>query len=246
MHHHSVKIIIKKVPLFFTIFITTMIILSGCSEEPPTSDTVTDKDGNIYQTVTIGTQTWMVENLKTTTFNDGTPIPLVSSDNDWSNLSTPGYSWYNNDEASYKNTYGALYNWDAVNTGKLAPKGWHVATDAEWRMLERYVKTHVGPSGTIAKALAATSNWSTFPDAGTIGSDLTINDSSGFSGIPGGYRHAEGTFNLIGIFGHWWTSTEATNDTEKAWLHYMTYDYSNVYTYYYDKSFGFSVRCVMD
>jgi len=88
--------------------------------------TVTDADGNIYNTVTIGTQTWMVENLKVTKYNDGTAIPLVTDNTAWSNLTTPGYCWYNNDAATNKNTYGGLYNFYTVNTGKLAPTGWHV------------------------------------------------------------------------------------------------------------------------
>ena len=104
-----------------------------------TGGTVTDIDGNVYHTVTIGTQTWMVENLKTTKYNDGTAIPLVTDSTAWLNLTTPGYCWYNNDAATYKNTYGALYNWFTVNTSKLAPSGWHVPTDAEWTTLITYL-----------------------------------------------------------------------------------------------------------
>ena len=100
---------------------------------------VTDINGNVYHTVMIGNQVWMVENLKTTKYKDGTAIPNVTDNNAWSALSTPAYCWYNNDAATYKSTYGALYNWYAVNTGKLAPAGWHVATDAEWtKLAENY------------------------------------------------------------------------------------------------------------
>jgi len=100
--------------------------------------TITDIDGNYYTTVTIGTQVWMVENLKTTKYNDGTGIPLVTDNTVWCNLSTPGYCWYNNDETTYKNPYGALYNWHTVHTGKLCPSGWHVPTDSEWITLTSY------------------------------------------------------------------------------------------------------------
>ncbi len=99
----------------------------------------TDKNNNNYTVVKIGNQTWMAENLKTTRFNDGTPIPLVSDNTTWSTLSTPGYCWYNNDSVNFKDFGGALYNWYAVNTAKLAPPGWHVPTDAEWTTLTNYV-----------------------------------------------------------------------------------------------------------
>ena len=93
---------------------------------------VKDTDGNVYHTVTIGTQVWMKENLKTTKYNDGTPIPLVAESKAWGNLSTPAYCWF-------KTKYGALYNWYTVNTGKLCPLGWHVPTDAEWTKLITYL-----------------------------------------------------------------------------------------------------------
>ena len=103
-----------------------ILLISSCSNNnivnpTPTPLTATDIDGNVYHTVTIGTQVWMVENLKTTRYNDGSPIPLVTDSSYWSNLTTPGYCWYNNDTTN-KNTYGALYNWYTVNTGKLAPQ----------------------------------------------------------------------------------------------------------------------------
>jgi hypothetical protein len=95
----------------------------------------TDADGNNYTVVTNGNQTWMDENLKTTKYNDGIDIPLVTDDIAWEDLTTPGYCWFGNDSTGYENMYGALYNWYTVNTGKLAPTGWHVATDAEWTTL---------------------------------------------------------------------------------------------------------------
>jgi uncharacterized protein (TIGR02145 family) len=140
---------------------------------------VTDKDGNVYHTVTIGTQTWMVENLKTTKYNDGTAIPFITDNSAWANLTTPGYCWYNNDSTTYKNMYGALYNWYAVSTGNLAPKGWHVATDAEWTTLQNYLITNGynydgSTSGNfIAKSLADTLIWDADTGSGTIGNDLS-------------------------------------------------------------------------
>lgn len=99
------------------------------------TDGTVDVDGNVYKTVTIATQRWMAENLKTTKLNDGTSIPNVTDGKAWKNLTTPGYCWYDNDPKYYGNTYGALYNFYAVETNKLCPTGWHVPTDAEWDIL---------------------------------------------------------------------------------------------------------------
>ena len=100
---------------------------------------ISDVDGNMYKTTQIGTQLWTAENLKTTKFNDGTPISNVTDNTKWESLSTPGYCWYNNDEATYKGTYGALYNWYAVKTDKLCPSGWHVPSNDEWNTLITYL-----------------------------------------------------------------------------------------------------------
>ncbi|MFZ4726743.1 MAG: fibrobacter succinogenes major paralogous domain-containing protein, partial [Paludibacter sp.] len=205
---------------------------------------ITDIDGNVYTSVTIGTQTWMVENLKTTKYNDGTAIPLVTDGTAWVALATPGYCWYNNDAASNKTTYGAMYNWYAVNNAKLAPAGWHVATDAEWTTLESYVSNHLVTSSSIAKALAAKTNWASYTSTGTIGDNITLNNSSGFSALPGGYRYYDGTYDNIGYYGYWWSSTEG--DTTSAWLRYLTYHNSYLYRNNITKSYGFSVRCVRD
>ena len=124
----------------FKFVVSSFLILfsTGCKND---MSMITDVDGNSYHTVKIGTQTWMVENLKTTKFNDGSPIPLIRDSSTWKASLTPGYCFYKNDSAKNKSTYGALYNWNAVNTGRLAPKGWHVPTDAEWTVLINYVGT---------------------------------------------------------------------------------------------------------
>jgi len=110
-------------------------IIYGDDMEFTTPDQVTDIDGNIYNTLIIGTQIWMNENLKTTRFNDDTEIPLVTERVSWEGLLTPGYCWYNNEQITYANEYGALYNWYTVNTGKLCPESWHMPTDEEWTIL---------------------------------------------------------------------------------------------------------------
>ena len=204
-----------------------------------TGGTVTDIDGNVYHTVTIGTQTWMVENLKTTKYNDGTAIPLVTDGTAWSNLTTPGYCWYNNDAATYKNTYGALYNWFTVNTGKLAPTGWHVPADAEWTILTIYLGGEADAGGKMKSTgtiEAATGLWYS-PNTGAT-------NESGFTAVPAGGRNFNGPFLDIGYLGFWCSSSE--NSTDSAWDQRLWYDNSDVTRSAGNKNYGFSVRCVRD
>jgi uncharacterized protein (TIGR02145 family) len=235
----------RKIKLL-ALFAILLMFASSCTEED-SNNTVTDIDGNIYQTVTIGTQTWMVENLKTTKYNDGTSIPLVSDEDAWLALSTPGYCYYNNDAAN-KTRYGALYNWYTVNTGKLAPTGWHVPTDAEWTTLENYlIANGYNYDGTttenkLAKSLAATIDWTTYAGTGTTGNDLKKNNTSGFAGLPGGCRDGDGTFYGIGGNGYWWSSSQYS--TSDAWIRSLFYTSINVHRDSYYKPDGFSVRCV--
>jgi len=222
---------------------------------------ITDVDGNIYYTVTIGTQTWTIENLKTTKFNDGTAIPNVTDDTAWANLITSGVCALNNtSNADTINTYGRLYNWYAVNTGKLAPIGWHVPTDDEWTTLENYLISngfnYDGTTGgdrnsnnRIAKALASTTAWQSYLSAGTIGNTdyPGKRNASGFTAFPGSYRSSgRGSFyNYIGYNGHWWSSSEYNADN----AYYRSLDYSDVSMYRGNgssKTCGFSVRCIKD
>jgi uncharacterized protein (TIGR02145 family) len=210
---------------------------------------VQDYDGNVYDTVRIGTQTWLVQNLKTTKYNDGSEIPLVTDASEWTALSTPGYCWYDNDN-THKNPYGALYNWYTVSTGKLAPKGWHVPTYAEWMELEQYlIANGYNWDGTttgnkIAKSMAATTNWDTFSTEGPIGNDLSKNNKSGFSALPGGGRGNDGTFGYIGSYGYWWSTTEG--DATSAGVSGLVYGYSYLYRNGHTKEVGYSVRCLRD
>jgi uncharacterized protein (TIGR02145 family) len=200
-----------------------------------TPGTVTDNDGNVYNTVTIGTQVWLTENLKTTKYNDGTAIPLVTDYTAWSNLTAPGYCWYDNNEATYKNTYGALYNWYTVSTGKLCPTGWHVPSDAEWTTLT----TSLGDESVAGDKLkeTGTAHW-TSPNRGAT-------NETGFTALPGGHRYVDGMCNYIGLGGYWWSSTEVS--TASAWLRFMSCYDAGVYSYdYYSKQEGFSIRCLRD
>jgi uncharacterized protein (TIGR02145 family) len=197
--------------------------------------TITDYDGNVYQTVIIGDQCWMKENLKTTKYKDGTSIPYVPNSSNWIHLSTPGYCWFNNDQTSFKDTYGALYNWHAVNTGNLCPNGWHVSSDAEFTELTDYIASN-GHSGTEATALKSTSGWN---DSGNG------TDNFGFSALPGGYRHYNtGDFWYAGDYGDWWCATGY--DATTAWMRSINSLDNGVLRSPYHKSLGFSVRCIKD
>ncbi len=197
------------------------------------SGTVTDIDGNVYHTVTIGTQVWMVENLKTTKYNDGTSIPSVIDNYIWGFLSTPAYCWYNN-SITNKSTYGALYNWYSVNTGKLAPNGWHVPSDAEWTILTTYLGGESISGGKLKEI--GTNHW-TSPNTGAT-------NETGFTGVPGGYRNAYGNYVAFGNDGCWWSSTGLSAD---AFYRSLSYFSNEVIKYDPNiKSFGLSVRCVKD
>lgn len=210
-------------------------VISFASVGDTTGILCVDKDGNNYKTIKIGTQVWMAENLKTTTYNDGTLIPLVTDSATWSNLLTPGYCWYNNDVAN-NNTYGALYNWFTVNTGKLAPAGWHVPTDEEWTTLTIYLggeKIAGGKLKDISK-----NYWNRLNKKGST-------NESGFTALPGGHRDNNATFSLFGNNGFWWSVTEY-GSTGKVWYRSMDFNSSGIFRANNNKKNGHSVRCVMD
>jgi uncharacterized protein (TIGR02145 family) len=195
---------------------------------------VKDIDGNVYKTVTIGKQVWMAENLKTTKFNDGTAISLVTEDQAWGALTTPAFCWYNKDAAANKNTYGALYNWYTVNTNKLCPKGWHVSTDAEWTTLTTSLGGESVAGGKLRES--GITHWEK-PNTGAT-------NESGFTTLPGGYRNNHGAFANIGFFGFWWTATE--NVPTASWGRTMGCASKDVLRIFSLKKNGYSVRCVKD
>lgn len=198
-----------------------------------TYGSMTDIDGNTYKTVTIGTQTWMAENLKVTKYNDGTSIPNVTDATAWSELTTGALCDYKN-TPSNSETYGKLYNWYAVNTGKLCPTGWHLPSDAEWTELTDYLGGTSDAGGKLKET--GTTHWNS-PNTGAT-------NETGFTALPGGYRYSDGTFNYIGYGGYWWSATE-DNATDARYRN-VGYNTSNVTSYYNFKEVGFSVRCVRD
>ena len=195
---------------------------------------VKDVDGNLYTTLKIGNQVWLGENLRTTSYNDGTGIPLVTENMSWLNLTTPGYCWYDNDAATYKATYGALYNWYTVNTGKLCPTGWHVPTDAEWTTLTTYLGGESVAGGKLKET--GTTHWYSL--------NIATNET-GFTALPGGSRGQYGAFAYVGISGFWWAATEYT-DPIYAWSPFMYHNIGDVFMSFCMKYVGISVRCVRD
>jgi uncharacterized protein (TIGR02145 family) len=218
---------------------------------PSTPSTISDIDGNTYNTVTIGTQTWMAENLKTTKYNDGTSIPNITDDATWSGLISAAYCWYNNDAVTYKVTYGALYNWYTVdaasNNGKnVCPISWHVPTDAEWTILTEYLTNngygYEGNGSDICKSMSSTSYWLISGIAGTAGNNQVNNNSSGFSGLPGGERNYDGMYYYSTVGAFFLSSTEETSGA--AWFRFWYYNNSDVASGFTFTNSGFSVRCL--
>jgi uncharacterized protein (TIGR02145 family) len=208
---------------------------------------LTDIDGNIYKARYYGDDVWMIENLKTTRFNDGTPIDLEPTFGTWFYLTKPAFCWYDNNETANKDTYGALYNWRAVHAGNLCPAGWHVPDEGEWMAME----VHLGMGALEAD------NYGWRGDADQIGGkmkqegvtlwnppNLGATNASGFTALPGGGRNLYGTFEYKRDYGYWWTATET--DSTYAWARSLSTNLHTIYKSQYYKQSGFSVRCVRD
>jgi uncharacterized protein (TIGR02145 family) len=196
--------------------------------------------------VTIGTQIWNSTNLDVTNYRDGTPIPQVTDPTAWANLTTGAWCYYNNDPANGA-IYGKLYNWYAVAgiydaaslndpslRKQLAPQGWHIPSDAEWTTLTTFLGGQNVAGGKMKSI--GTSLWQSPNTAAT--------NESGFTGLPAGFRYSIGTFNLIGYFGYWWSSSEFS--TTVAWYRLLNYSNGSAYRDDDDKGGGFSVRCIKD
>lgn len=225
--------------------LVTMILLmaTGCkkTDEP---ETVTDIDGNVYETVAIGTQTWMAENLKTTKFKDGSVISNVDNVTEWITLTTPGMCWYDNNPAN-KEIYGGMYNWYAASNSKLCPTGWHVPSDNEWKQLEIYIgMTQAEADETGFRGIdeggklkeEGTTHW----EAPNIGAT----NETGFTGLPGGYLNKYGSFGYMGKEVYWWSST-AQSDTD-GWERGLVTNASTIDRIGSKKIDGFYIRCIKD
>jgi uncharacterized protein (TIGR02145 family) len=200
------------------------------------SQTVIDYDGNVYDTVIIGTQVWLKENLKVTHYNNGVSIPNVTSNTAWASLVTGARCYYNNDSVANDSVYGPLYNWYAVNDiNNICPSGWHVSTNAEWQTTETSLGGTYIAGGKMKEA--GTVHWLS-PNTGAT-------NESGFTGLPGGMRDPiNNNFQDIGGNGLWWTAT--TYNASMVWSTYMWYLFAGVDHNPGTKKYGFSIRCVKD
>jgi uncharacterized protein (TIGR02145 family) len=184
------------------------------------TQTESDINGNIYNTITIGTHVWMAENLKVTNLSDGSSIPLVTDDTKWGTMTSPAYCWFNNDSLTYKNNYGTLYNWFTVIIGKLCPTGWYVPSEQDWTDLEQYLGTNAGSK------------------LYEYGVNIT-----GFSAKNVGFRNDDnGLFGPIDCCSYFWTTTE--DNSLNAFRSDVTNN--NIDKYSSSKKAGYSVRCVKD
>ena len=192
-------------------------------------------NGYTYTSIVLGNgQEWMAENLRTTTYANGDPIPNVTDDNQWEDLTTGAWVHYNND-SQYENPYGKLYNGYTVDDPRnVCPTGWHVPTDAEWTVLSDYLGGESVAGGKMKST--GTQYWS------SPNTDAT--NESGFSGLPSGYRNSSGSFGGIGLDGYWWSSTEYS--ALYAWYRSLGYSIGYVDRYANNKRNGLSVRCLRD
>ena len=188
-------------------------------DNKPVDDTVTDIDGNIYKTIKIGNQTWMAENLRTIRLNDGQPISYKPTASDWAWTTSPAYCWANNSTLNKVN-YGALYNWYTVNTGKLAPVGWHIPTDKEWKALSNYLGGDKVAGGKL-KELGFTVRWA-------------------------GLRQSDGKFDFFGEMEKYWSATEGGWHSGDAWYRTITKLNSEFGLSSHQKFDGHCVRCIKD
>ena len=216
---------------------------------------ITDLDGNTYNSLAYGDQVWTVENAEMVTYRDGTPIPEVTNNIEWKNLTTGAWCYYSNDPSK-----GKLYNWYAVMgihdaepttpNKEFAPEGWHVPTDAEWTTLEEYlIASGYNYDGTttenkIAKAMASNTGWNSSTEVGAIGNDQSLNNSSDFNAFPEGNCSFNGSFDYEGYYAFFWSSTES--NTNGAWYRYLNNNISYLFRNNNNKYYGLSVRFVRD
>jgi len=232
-----------KIPLL-VLSILLMILATGCKKNNDDT-TVTDKDGNVYNILTIGGKSWMAENLRTTKFRDGSAIALVPDVSEWSGQTSAAYCWPENDNSN-KSTYGGLYNGYAVKDSRgLCPTGWHVSTEAEWIALEIELglpQAETNTTGMRAESenvggkLKATSRWNS-PNTGA-------NNSSGFSAVGTGYRRPAGEFPHFMEWTGYFTST--TSSAGKLWMRYIGYNTGGSEREEREIEYGYCIRCVKD
>jgi uncharacterized protein (TIGR02145 family) len=213
-------------------------------EYPNEGMPIRDLDGNVYRIIMTESGVWMAENLNTFKFNDGTPIEIVYDNTKWESIKTPARGFFKN-TVEYAQTYGAIYNWYAVNTGKLCPKGWHVPTEAEWNDLMDYAGGSQASGDNPAKLKeAGTKHWKA-PNEGATNEIF-------FTALPAGEISYFGTDNEPGTSTNWWTSTEDNMNLEpgekatNASIVGLSYDFHSKTMGTYSKESALPVRCKMN
>jgi uncharacterized protein (TIGR02145 family) len=242
----------KKRPYIRTELIMMALILlflaTGCKKEKESSD-ITDVDGNVYTTVTIGTQVWLQQALAVTRYNNGDPIGTTNPATlNIFGEDQPKYQWANEGVESRAATYGRLYTWYVVNDSRgICPAGWHVPTDIEWKTLEKALGMSqaeadlTGSRGTNEGSQLAGNE--TLWEDGNLDSDPGFG-TSGFAALPGGNKSTDGTFEPVGRYCYFWSSTEQSSTD--AWRRSI-YNYeTGINRHYRKKVDGFSVRCIKD
>lgn len=239
----------RRFTILIILFLPIFCAKNPFFPEPIPDEPVTDIDGNVYQTVRIGNQVWMAENLRTTHYNDGTPVTLDTSI--WTYPRTERYCYYQNTtNADSIKKFGALYTWYAAETMKLAPAGWHIPSFEEWETMQNYlIAKGYNYDGTIwgnkiGKSLAAKEDWIASTNKGAVGNNLSKNNSTGFSAYPGGSRDAVGYFEGIGERACFWSSTESSY--RHAYYSYLYNNNGYLFGSNFFKGCGHSVRCVRD
>lgn len=234
-------------------FIVALFILAGCEkDEDPVpvieTGTVADVEGNVYRTVKIGDQWWMAENLRVKKYRNGISLQSLTSDADWSMASSGGFCTYENDPDNFQ-SYGLLYNWHAISdTSNLAPEGWHIPTDAEWKMMEMYLG--MNQADTEKSGWRGTNEGDKLKIKENIGwspfGDVWATNESGFTALGGSCRLPNAGFGQPGLksTGFWWTNALAEGGG--AWYRYLDYKNSNVFRSHDSKLYGFSIRCIKD
>lgn len=211
-----------------------LIFLSGCEKGKDPPGPVTDIDGNVYETVMIGDQVWMAENLRTTRMNDGSEIKLITKNQDWNKAGEAALSWYNNDSSLFKVPYGGLYNGFAATDENICPAGWHVPDNDEWRQLVEFLGDSSSAGGKLK--VEGLTQWHS-PNKGA-------DNSSSFSALPAGMRYFEGTFSSLSYFTAFWS----VNETDNASHNFLSLSYLDSKTTFgsISKKQGFSIRCIRD
>jgi uncharacterized protein (TIGR02145 family) len=218
---------------------TTIIVDTPVSSKKVTFTFIacTDGEGNNYPVIQIGTgksapQLWMAANLRSTKFNNGSDIPLVTDKAAWSTSSTSAYCWYNNDSETHKTSYGALYNWYTVSSGNLCPSGWHIPDFDEWKTLADFLGGSNVAGGKLKET--GTLHW-IYPNTGA-------SDEIGFTALPGGFRNYNGTFDYLGTFCKLWLATKS--DASNAYCQFLNNKSAKVDLGLLNKKAGLSIRCI--